>query len=63
MNKEQFLREKRYGVAIAIAAALRAEKLITDKEWRVVQTALRKKYRPMIGSLREKGPGSPSQAG
>ena len=53
MNLEQFRREKDYGVAIAIAGGLLHRNLITTAEYRKVKTEFIRKYRPVIGSLRD----------
>ena len=61
MSPEQFRREKDFGAALAIAAALLGQNLITLKEFGRLKAALVKKYRPAIGSLRENA--HPSEAG
>jgi hypothetical protein len=53
MKQEQFGREKDCGAALAIAKALLARGLITLAEYRRVKAALIKKYRPVMGSLRD----------
>jgi hypothetical protein len=53
MKLEQFQREKDYGAALAIAGSLKKRELITPGEYRRVKAALIKKYRPVIGSLRD----------
>jgi hypothetical protein len=52
MTKEQFEREKDYGAAISIAKALLRAGLITEREYRKMDTNFSRKYRPIIGGLR-----------
>ena len=63
MNKEQFRREKDYGAALAIAGTLLHRELITTGEYRKVKAALVKKYRPVIGSLRDCPAGNSPRTG
>jgi len=51
MTKPQFDREISYGVAMAITRSLLTKGLITDKEYRKIDTIFKKKYRPIIGGL------------
>jgi len=51
MTKSQFNREISYGAAMAIARSLLTKRLITDKDYRKIDTMFKKKYRPIIGSL------------
>ncbi len=53
MNAARFQREKDYGAALFITGSLWDARLITAEEYSVVRAALIKKYRPMIGSLRD----------
>ncbi|MCL1976231.1 MAG: hypothetical protein FWG61_08740 [Firmicutes bacterium] len=58
MRLEQFRREKDYGAALAIAGNLLHRELITPGEYRKVETALIKKYCPVIGSLKSSAAGN-----
>ena len=51
MTPEQFAREKNYGASMAVARAMFSKGLITDREYRKIDTIFRKKYRPVIGAL------------
>lgn len=51
MNHELFEREKNYRVSLAIAKVMLSKKLITEKEYRRIDTMLIAKYRPVIGGL------------
>ena len=63
MNREQFQREKDYGAALAIAGSLLGRNQITTGEYRKVKAALIRKYRPVIGSLRDNRAGNPPRDG
>ena len=56
MTKEQFDREKRYGAAISVAKAMLSKGLVTEEEYRKIDTILLGKYCPIIGSLQAKSP-------
>jgi hypothetical protein len=56
MSKEQFNREARYGAALAVARAMLVKGLITDKDFRKIDTMFKQKYRPLIGGLLGKNP-------
>lgn len=51
MNKEQFNREKKYRVSIAIAKNLMDKGIISEKDYRKIDTRLVQKYRPIFGSI------------
>jgi hypothetical protein len=51
MSKEQFEREKQYQTAIAVAKSMLRNAVITADEYLAIDTILRDKYRPIIGSL------------
>jgi hypothetical protein len=51
MTKEQFERERDYGAAVSIAKALLRAGLISEREFRKIDTNFQRKYRPMIGGL------------
>jgi len=63
MTTEQFLREKDYGAALAIAGNLLKRELITQGEYRKVKAALIKIHRPVIGSLQDCPAGNPPRKG
>jgi hypothetical protein len=51
MNDEQFEREKRYQISIALAKNMLAKNIITAEEFSAIDTIFRAKYLPVIGSL------------
>lgn len=51
MSHEQFDGEKNYRVSLTIAKAMLSKKIITDKEYSIIDTMLIAKYKPIIGSL------------
>lgn len=51
MNKEQFERERLYQATIAIARTMLRRGLITEKELTVIDTKMREKYKPLLGTL------------
>ena len=54
MTKAQFNRESHYGTSMAVARAMLTKGLITDKDFRKIDTMFRQKYRPIIGGLQGK---------
>lgn len=56
MTKEQFEREKNYGASMAVARAMLSKGLISEKEYRKIDTIFKQKYRPVIGTLNAKIP-------
>ena len=50
MTKEQFEREMNYGASMAIAREMLSKGLITERDYRKIDTILKKKYRPLIGA-------------
>ena len=56
MTKDQLERETNYGAAMAIARSMLTKGLITEKDFRKIDTMFRKKYRPIIGGLQAKIP-------
>ena len=56
MTREQFERECDYGVAMSIAKALLRAGLITEREYRKIDTINARKYRPLIGGLKPEIP-------
>ena len=51
MTKEQFDREVRYGAVMANAAAMLRQGIISEKDYRVIDTKMRHKYNPIIYGL------------
>lgn len=51
MTREQFERESRYRAALTVAKAMLREGLISDEEYREIDTRLVEKYRPLFGGL------------
>ena len=49
MTKEQFARERDYGAAVLIAKTLLRAGLISEREYRKIDTILTRKYQPVIG--------------
>ena len=54
MTKEQFEREKHYGVAMVVARAMLSKGVITEEEYQKIDTIFTEKYRPLLGSLTPK---------
>lgn len=51
MTNPQFEREKNYGTAMAIARKLLSEGVISQQDYRKINTMMDKKYAPCLGSL------------
>jgi len=51
MTKEQFDRETRYGVVMATARTMLSKGILNERDYRKIDTMMRQKYRPIIGSL------------
>lgn len=51
MSKEQFERERLYQATVALARTLLRRGLITEDELAVIDTKMREKYRPLLGTL------------
>jgi len=51
MTGVQFEREKNYGAGVAVARMMLSKGIITEKEYRKIDTIFRKKYRPVIGTF------------
>jgi len=51
MTEEQFEREKNYQITLAIARTMLANSILTTEDLSVIETMLREKYRPLLGSL------------
>jgi len=56
MTKEQFERETNYGAAMAIALSMLTKGLISERDYRKIDTMFKKKYQPIIGVLQVKIP-------
>ncbi|MDD4510662.1 MAG: hypothetical protein PHY23_07160 [Oscillospiraceae bacterium] len=56
MTDEQFEREKNYCAAISIAKSLLAKGLISERNYRKIDTIYIKKYRPVLGGLKAGNP-------
>ncbi len=51
MSKEQMRQEKLYQVTMSMVRRMLAEGLITEKEYRQIDTMFLEKYRPLFGTL------------
>ena len=51
MNSEQFMRETRYETAMSAARAMLSKGIISEREYCKIDTMMRRKHRPIIGSL------------
>ena len=51
MTHAQFEREKNYQVSLAIAKSMRKRELITEQEYKKIDTMMLEKYRPLLGAL------------
>ena len=51
MTQVQFERETRYGTVLAIAAVMLEKGILTERDYRKIDTMMRRKYRPVIGGL------------
>ena len=51
MTKEQFQREKNYQASRTIVKSMLNNGLITEKEYKKIDTKLVAKYRPVMGSI------------
>ena len=56
MTNEQFDREKNYGAAMAVTRLMLSKGLISEKDYRKIDTIYKAKYRPVIGALPTKNP-------
>lgn len=56
MTKEQFEREMRYGAAMTVARAMLSKGLISEKDYRKIDTIYKAKYLPVIGALPTENP-------
>ena len=51
MTKEQFEREKDYQTSRAIVKVMLDKGLVTEKEYKKIDTKLAGRYRPLFGSI------------
>lgn len=51
MSKEQMRQEKLYQATMSIVRKMLAEGLITEEEYRQIDTMFLEKYRPLFGTL------------
>ena len=51
MTKEQFKREKNYQTSRSVVKSMLDNGLITEKEYKKIDTKLVGRYRPVIGSI------------
>ena len=51
MSKEQFDRERFYQATLSVARAMNRKGLITEEELAVIDTKMREKYQPLLGTL------------
>jgi hypothetical protein len=51
MNEEQFEREKLYQASMNMFQAMLKDGLITEEQYAIIDTKMREKYRPIIGTL------------
>lgn len=51
MTHEQFEREKNYSVSLAVAKRMLAAGILSEQDYRKIDTILRQKYRPLLGCL------------
>ena len=51
MTNEQFERERRYRVAVSIAAAMLKQGLISEDEYGIINKTMIEKYKPLFGGL------------
>lgn len=51
MSKEQMRREKLYQITMSIAKRMLADGLISKKEYTIIDTKMKEKYQPTLGTL------------
>ena len=51
MTNDQFERERRYRVAVSIAAAMLKQSLISEGEYRIINERMIEKYNPFFGGF------------
>jgi predicted component of type VI protein secretion system len=51
MNDDQFQREALYQATMSMFQAMLRNRLITEEQYKVIDTKMKEKYRPVIGTL------------
>ena len=51
MTQEQFSRELTYEITMSLFGSLLDKNIISDEEYGIIDTNMRKKYRPLLGML------------
>lgn len=51
MTKEQFRSERRYQISLSIAKTMLRKGVISEEEYKRIDTILLEKYRPILGTL------------
>lgn len=51
MTQEQFSRELTYEITMSLFGSLLAKNIISDEEYGIIDTNMRKKYKPLLGTL------------
>lgn len=51
MNEDQFEREKLYQASMNMFQAMLKDGLITEEQYAIIDTKMREKYSPIIGTL------------
>jgi hypothetical protein len=51
MNKDQFDRERLYQATLSLARTMLQRGLITEDELTMIDTKMREKYKPLLGTL------------
>ena len=51
MTEEQFDREKRYQASMNMFQAMLKDGIITEEQYAIIDTKMREKYQPIIGTL------------
>jgi hypothetical protein len=54
MNEDQFEREKLYQASMNMFQAMLKNGLITEEQYAIIDTKMREKYRPLLGTLFQK---------
>jgi hypothetical protein len=51
MNEDQFEREKHYTASMEMFRSMLKEHLITEEQFAIIDTKMKKKYQPIFGGL------------
>ncbi len=51
MTHEQFEHEKNYRISLSITKVMLSKKLISEHEYRKIDSMLKARYKPILGSL------------